>query len=65
MNFYEKNDLDEMQICRHFGPPFAPVFPWFGMSCDLDSRRHDFRLDSSYLFYFCKCILYELQSEIY
>ena len=47
MNFCEtKFDLDKMQcflrsfqniqICRHFVPPFAPVFPWFGMSCDVD-----------------------------
>ena len=25
-----------VQICRHFGPPFAPVFPSFWMSCDVD-----------------------------
>ena len=24
-----------VQICRHFGSSFAPVFPWFGMSCDV------------------------------
>ena len=40
MNFCERKfDLDKMQsflevlkkiqICRHFGPPFAPVFPSF------------------------------------
>ena len=33
-----KNSL----ICCHFGPPLAPVVPW----C-----MHDFRLDSSHLFY--------------
>ena len=41
----EKNDLDKMQsfrsfknvrICRHFGPPFAPVFPCFWRNCDVD-----------------------------
>ena len=25
-----------VQICRHFGSPFAPVFPSFWMSCDVD-----------------------------
>ena len=49
MNFFEN-----VQICRHFGPPFVPVFPWFGMSCDVDSKKGDFSLDSSRLFYFCK-----------
>ena len=45
MKFCEKKiDLDKMQsylevqICRHFGPPFAPVLPWFEMSFDVDSR---------------------------
>ena len=51
MNFCKKKiDLDKMhffiryenvQICCHFGPPFAPVFPWFGMSCDVDSGTCD------------------------
>ena len=65
MNFCEKNfDLDKMQfffisfenvqICRHFGPPLAPVFPWFGMGCDVDSGTRDFRLDSFLLFFLCK-----------
>ena len=63
MNFCEKSfDLDKaiffisfknIQICRHFGPPLAPVFPWFGMSCDVDSGTRDFRLDSSHLFFLC------------
>ena len=63
MNLCEKQfDLDKMQlflcsknvqICRHFGPPFAPVFPWFGMNCDVDSGTCNFKLDSSPLFYFC------------
>ena len=25
-----------VQIWSHFGPPFTPVFPWFGMSCDVN-----------------------------
>ena len=62
MNFRKKIDLDEnlfrsfknVQICCHFSPPFAPVFPWFGMSSDVDQGTHDFRLDSSRLFYLCK-----------
>ena len=60
MNFFgNKIHLDKMQfknvqICRHFGPPFAPVFPWFGMSCDVDQGTRDFRLDSCRLFYLCK-----------
>ena len=63
MNFCETN-LDKMQflfitfeivqICRHFGLPIAPVFPWFRMSCDVDQGTRDFRLDSSRLFYLCK-----------
>ena len=40
MNFFEN-----VQICRHFGPPFVPVFPWFGMSFDVDSKKGDFSLD--------------------
>ena len=56
MNFCERNklDLDKLangHICRHFGPPFAAVFPWFGISCVVDSGTCDFRLDSSRLFY--------------
>ena len=35
-------------------PPFAPVFPWFGRSCDIDSGTDDFRHDSSHLFYLSK-----------
>ena len=31
--------------------PFAPVFPWFVIRCDVDSGTCDFRLDSSRLFY--------------
>ena len=66
-NFFSFTSLENVQICHHFGPPFAPVFPWFGMSCELEiiRGRRDFRLDSSHLFYHCKCILYGLQSEIY
>ena len=66
MNYEKKSifDLDEMQcfvflfenaqICRHFSPPFAPVFSWFGISCDVDSGKRDSRLDSSRSFYLCK-----------
>ena len=43
-----------VQICRHFAPPLALVFPWFEMSCDVDSGTCDFRLDSSRLFHVCK-----------
>ena len=57
----EKFDLDKMQsfvevvqICRHFGSPFAPVFPSFWMSCDVDLGTCDFRFDSSRLLYLCK-----------
>ena len=57
----EKFDLDRNKIsfrsCRHFGPPFAPVFPSFWMSCDVDYGTCDIRLDSSRLFYLCKCSL--------
>ena len=48
MQFFRS--FEKGQICRHFGPPFAPVFPWFEMSCDVDSGTRDFRLVSSYLF---------------
>ena len=44
-----------IQICCHFGPAFAPVFPSFWMSCDVDQGTCDFRLDSSCLFYLCLC----------
>ena len=65
MNFCEKKNsiwikcnfiisFENVQICRHFGSPFAPVFQWFGMSCDVDSLTRDFRLDSSRFFYLCK-----------
>ena len=43
-----------LQICRHIGLPFAPVFPWFLRSCDIDSETCYFRLDSSCLFYLRK-----------
>ena len=43
-----------VQICGDFGLPLAPVFPWFGMSCGVDSGTRDFELDSSRLFYLCK-----------
>ena len=43
-----------VQTCHHFGPPFTPVFPWFGMSCDVDSGASDLRLDSFRLFFLCK-----------
>ena len=33
-----------VQICRHFGPPFAPVFPWFGMICDVDEGTPEFSM---------------------
>ena len=65
MNFCEKVfDLGKMlylliifknvQICRHFGLPFASVFPWFVKSYDVDSGTRDFRTDSSRLFYLRK-----------
>ena len=66
MNFSKKKfDLDEtffrslknVKICRHFGSPFASVFRWFGMSCDVDYGTRDFRLDSPRLFYLCKFYL--------
>ena len=57
----EKFDLDKMQscflvfknvqICRQFGPPFAPVFPSFWMSCG--RRLRNTRLQAC-LFYLCK-----------
>ena len=31
-------------IFHHFGLPFVPVFPWFGMSCDVDSGTRDLGL---------------------
>ena len=40
-----------VQICCHFGPPFQKIFPWFVMSCDVDSGPRDIWLDSSGLFY--------------
>ena len=43
-----------VQICRHFGPPFAPVFPSFWMSYDVDKGTRDLRLNLSRLFYLCK-----------
>ena len=46
--------FENVQSCRHFGQPFAPVFPWFAMSCDVDSGTRVFRLDSSRLFYLRK-----------
>ena len=42
------------QICYLFGSPLSPVFPWFGISCYVDSETHAIRLDSSRLFYLCK-----------
>ena len=45
------NDLNSNIDNGGAGPPLAPVFPWFGMSCDVDSGIRDFRLDSSRLFY--------------
>ena len=47
MSFYSKKNrfgqnaihlgsFNDVQICRRFGPPFAQVFPWFVMSCDVD-----------------------------
>ena len=62
MNFCEKKfDSDKMHffllafkmfkcaaILVH--APFAPVFPWFGMSCDVDSGTRNFRPYSSRLF---------------
>ena len=46
--------FENVQICRHFGPPVALVFLWFGMSCEVDSETREFRLDSSRFFYLCK-----------
>ena len=33
-----------VQICRHFGPPFALVSSRFSKSCDVDSETRDFSL---------------------
>ena len=33
-----------MQICLHFGPPFALVSSRFSKSCDVDSGTRDFSL---------------------
>ena len=49
--------FENVQNRRHVGPPFAPVFPWFGMSCDVDIGTRDLSLDSSRLFYLCKLSL--------
>ena len=38
-----------LEICRHLGPPFAPVFPWFGMIRNTWLQANLFRL-----FYLCK-----------
>ena len=46
--------FENFQICSFFGSPFAPVFPWFGISCYVDSGTHYIRLDSSRLFYLRK-----------
>ena len=51
-NFFRM--FENIQICHHFGRPFAPVFPRFGMSCDVGSGTCDFRLDSSHLLHHCK-----------
>lgn len=55
-----------VQIWRHFGPTFAPVPPWFEMSCGVDSGTRDLRLDSSSrLFYpLCKFNVMTLWSQI-
>ena len=51
-NFFDLDKMhflqlfEKVQIFRHFGPPFAPVFPGIGMSCDVDSGTCDYRLDS-------------------
>ena len=50
----KKKTFENVLICCYFGPPFTPVSPWFGMSCDRDSGTCDLRLDSSRLFYLCK-----------
>ena len=34
--FWEVLKTFKFQICHHFGPPFAPVFPSFWMNCDVD-----------------------------
>ena len=65
MSFYSKKNrfgqnaihlgsFNDVQICRRFGPPFAQVFPWFVMSCDVDSETRDFWLDSSLLLFLSK-----------
>ena len=38
MNLYEKKSIwiKRNLLEVHFGPPFAPVFPWLGMNCDVD-----------------------------
>ena len=58
-----KKKLDEDQtqliisfwkLCCLFGSPFAPVFPWLGISCYVDSGAGDIRLESARLFYLCR-----------
>ena len=48
INFWKLSNL------LSFGSPLAPVFPWFGISCYVDSGTHDIRLDSFRLFYLSK-----------
>ena len=47
-NFWKLSNL------LSFGSPLAPVIPWFGISCYVDSGTHDIRLDLSRSFYLCK-----------
>ena len=55
MNFCEKTfQFGQNVIFLISFDPFAPVFPWFVMSCDIDSTTRDFRLDSSHLFHLSK-----------
>ena len=41
MQFFLNIIFEKVQFCGHFGLPFPPVFPWFGMSCDVYSGTND------------------------
>ena len=49
--------FENIQNRRHVGLPFTPVFPWFGISCDVDIETRYLSLDSSRLFCLCKLSL--------
>ena len=46
--------FQNVEIYRHFGPPFAQVLSWFVISFDENLGTRDLRLDSSRLFYLRK-----------